>query len=414
MREYSLSERCKITLNTETDKFVGIECTHGDFCVHFPVGYRLSNDEEGVRRDIRLLINTIADTTRSKESVTPFQSKAFDWSGVPIQSFLYIIKDYYERGLYKEQDIKYVASTFGKIDWSRTIKTQRPYIQDGEAYYLKFVTKKTTMNEDELLTQIHQYCLFASFKAVGWIFTDYMPREPHIKYNEKLFVSVLKNKLLHTFNDRKRLLFWHMLAVIQDVYDKETLNNFSYGVNRFEYVWEKLVDNVFGDKNKKFYFPATYWTLANQKTYDNPKLEPDTIMLLDDDVYVLDAKYYKYGETKRAADLPESTSINKQITYGEYVATGEKFRDKHGNDFAVYNAFVMPFNNEKWSEQSDMRWIGTAWGEWKGKEVYTQIQGVLVDTKTLMEIGSQYSISMVNEIATLIKSHIPSQNDGNE
>ena len=33
-----------------------------------------------------------------------------------------------------------------------------------------------------------------------------------------------------------------------------------------------------------------------------------------------DAKYYKYGWTQLPKDLPSSSSINKQISYGEYIA----------------------------------------------------------------------------------------------
>lgn len=410
MQEYKLTERCKISLNMDSDKFVGIECLHGDFCVHFPVGFRLSDDEEGVRRDIRLLLNTIASTTGKRESQTPIHSKKIDDLGAPINSFIYVINDFYERGLYKERDIIYVVSNSGKVNWNRTIKTQRPYLQDDEAYYLKFVTKKNEIKDEELITQIHQYCLYASFKALGWIFTNYVPQKPHIKYNERLFLNLLKNKLMQTFNDKNRMLFRHMIAIVKDEYDERALSNFRYGVNRFEYVWEDLIDGVFGVEKKEFYFPATYWGIFDGETHTNPKLEPDTIMFHGRDVYVLDAKYYKYGETKAPGHLPESTSINKQITYGEYIAKAEKFKKKHGDDFVVYNAFLLPYNRDKWDDIDNIRWIGKAWGEWKGRESYSQIQGVLVDVKNLMEIGCNYNESEVEKLAALIRKHTEMEN----
>lgn len=51
--------------------------------------------------------------------------------------------------------------------------------------------------------------------------------------------------------------------------------------------------------------------------------------------------------TGKAWDLPEPTSINKQIIYGEYVANEENFKKKHGNDMKVYNVFLMPFDSLK-------------------------------------------------------------------
>ena len=56
----------------------------------------------------------------------------------------------------------------------------------------------------------------------------------------------------------------------------------------------------------------------------NAELEPDTTMLHDNKIYVIDAKFYKFGVSGNPGDSPESSSINKQITYGEYIATHEQ------------------------------------------------------------------------------------------
>ena len=48
-----------------------------------------------------------------------------------------------------------------------------------------------------------------------------------------------------------------------------------------------------------------------------------------------DAKYYKYGVTGNTRDLPESTSINKQITYGIHGSNEKKFKKKHGDNMRV-------------------------------------------------------------------------------
>lgn len=55
--------------------------------------------------------------------------------------------NYFERGYYREREVEYNVAKKGKINWSKTIKTQRPVIQDDEAYYIDFVTRKNTVNE---------------------------------------------------------------------------------------------------------------------------------------------------------------------------------------------------------------------------------------------------------------------------
>ena len=91
--------------------------------------------------------------------------------------------------------------------------------------------------------------------------------------------------------------------------DKDSNKNYRYGTYRFEYVWEKMIDKVFGIENKADYFPKTSWYVKGIR-YDNASLEPDTIMLCGNNVYILDAKYYKYGVTGKAWDLPESDLFN--------------------------------------------------------------------------------------------------------
>jgi len=62
-------------------------------------------------------------------------------------------------------------------------------------------------------------------------------------------------------------------------------------------------------------------------------------MIYKDKIYVLDAKYYKYGQTGNADDLPGSADINNQITYGEYIARHSQIPNER-----LFNAFLLPYN----------------------------------------------------------------------
>ena len=362
--------------NREMDTFVGLRCDDGDISINFPMGYHISEDNKELRKDIILLFTTLAANTERRESELLAQGSSFDEVEFPLQSYIYLIKDFFARGYYREQEVSYKIAKAGKVNWNRTIKTQRPYIQDTDVFYLDFVTKKNSIKENELITLIHEYCVYESFERIGWLFTKIMPKKPRIEKRERVFRSVLKEKIANTFNDRNRMLFRHMLAIIDFEGDKDSDKNYRYGTYRFEYVWEKMIDKVFGVENKADYFPKTAW-YVNGDRYDNASLEPDTIMLCGSNVYILDAKYYKFGVSGKAWDLPESTSINKQITYGEYVANEEKFKKKHGNNMKVYNAFLMPFDSlkSKYPNNPEMLKVGEAVSNWKdNSEEYQKIQ----------------------------------------
>lgn len=406
MREIDIRSKCRVDSNREMDTFVGLRCDDGDISINFPMGYHISENNKELRKDIILLFVTLATNTERRDSELLDHDSNFDEVDFPLQSYMYLIKDFFARGYYKEQEVSYKVAKTGKVNWNRTIKTQRPYVQDTDVFYLDFVTKKDNIKEKELITLIHEYCVYESFERMGWLFTEMMPKKPRIVKRERVFQSVLKEKIANTFNDRNRTLFRHMLAIIDFEGDKDSDKNYRYGTHRFEYVWEKMIDKVFGIENKADYFPKTAWSV-NGDRFDNASLEPDTIMLYGTNVYILDAKYYKYGVTGKVSDLPGSTSINKQITYGEYVANEERFKKKHGNNMVVYNAFLMPFDSlkSKYLNNPEMLKLGEAVSNWKdNSEEYQKIRGILISIKTLMSINVRQEMKEIEKLAELIES----------
>jgi hypothetical protein len=126
-------------------------------------------------------------------------------------------------------------------------------------------------------------------------------------------------------------------------------------------------------------------------------------------LYILDAKYYKFGMTGSASDLPSSGSICKQIAYAEYVerlVLQKKLPACEGMPAnAIYNAFVLPYCFEADNSQLPpddgfetrpykMRFIGYCHGNWKNLDAkpgevdyrpYHRIAGILLDVKSVMQ-----------------------------
>lgn len=394
---------CHLNSNTKDDTFVGIRCDNGVVNVTFPMGYHISTDERGIRNDILRLLNTIVQITGNRDSELLTDSKLYTQNGFPLQAYMYVISDYYDRGYYKEREIQYHANIRGKIDWNRTIKKQKPYIYNNDAYYLQFITRKNPLTENELITQIHEYCVYESFCKIGWLFTRTLPQKPRIKFNRKRFLRVVREKYDHTFNDKNKELFRNLIAIIERVQDSDSPRKFYYGVDPFDHVWEALIDKVYGIKNKQDYFPKTEWKLP-YGTYGNSDLRPDSIMLWNGNVYVLDAKNYKYGITRNSGDLPKSTDINKQITYGEF-ADGYQSKLTNGDKaFNTYNAFLMPFDAHEWNNEGHLKWIGEATSSWKNNtNTYERIQGILVDVKSLMIMANNHDDNAISELASCIE-----------
>lgn len=402
-----LFARCHVNKNDDGDRFVGIKADSDNAMVYFPIGYQLPATEQDLRQDILHLISVLAEFTDRTDRVLTMQKfEAPQSVDFPINAYMEVINYFMEQnGYYTEKEPEYKNGDRGKIDWAKTLRKKRPLIQsNGTPAYTQYTVRVSSPNDKNMITQIHKFCVYESFSKLGWLFTPYLPEKPTIPRNDKMFLILLREKLANTYNDKDKRLFSSMIAMIEYLDEKTKEKQFYFGTDRFEYVWEKLIDRVFGEKNKVDYFPKTRWTLRTGKKKINAALEPDTIMLHDDKIYVLDAKYYKFGLTGNPNDLPESSSINKQITYGEYIYTQRRFKEKYGEDVPVYNAFIMPYNaNDNLFGSTDIYTnIGEATGDWKiAGHKYERVQGILVDIRYLMY---HYTGKPKNQIMRLAQS----------
>ncbi len=402
MNEINLENICRNVDIYSQDSFVGIRCKEDNIEVIFPMGYKLGKENVEIRKNILSLMQILSEFTNRKDSEWNKESKK-GTTEFPFYSYLHIIRDYLANGYYVEKEIKYNVAKRGKINWNRTIKTQKFYASENGFIYLDFVVKDNSINQKELITLVHEACVFRCFKKLGWLYTSFMPAQPRLEFDKKLFETVVIQSMEKTFNDNKRELFGHLLKVIKEESNEEVVADFTFGTTRFEYVWENMIDYMFGVENKEDYFPHSNWHLksTNKK---NSALEPDTIMIKDSIAYILDAKYYKYGITNDPGHLPETSSIAKQIIYAEYIEQN-KMTDNEGNVLKTYNAFIMPFSKtgKYFKTDKNYKYIGFADADWKDiQNHYEHIEGILLDINYIMDNYSRRSKNDIEELSQLI------------
>lgn len=409
---FSLFDACVYNANlNEKDYFVGIKYENDRLRINFPLGYKKAVTEEELKRDVLNLIGVLSSLSDSNESFIQKQKVTHKEIVVfPIHAYLYLIKDFLSNGYYFEKEVVYEKSTHGKANWTKTVKQVKPFLQDSSIFYTEFITRKIKHNENQLISQIHQYCVWESFSKIGWLFSSFIPVKPRIKFNKSLFLSIIKSKVSQTFNEKTILLFNYMIDVIEFLDKSCETKNFTYGTNEFEYIWEMMVDSVFGEKNKTKYYPHCYWEIegkeysSDQIEFRHSSLRPDTIMITDKGsenqrIFVLDSKYYKYGESKQLNHLPMSGSIIKQIAYAEYIENKENIGELNKSK-AIYNAFIMPFESKN---SKNMKFVGSAKADYKiGDKSYYNIKAILIDTKFLME-NYVHNDKMIKELADLIE-----------
>ncbi len=387
---FNLHEHCHVNTNEDGDRFVGVKADSENVVIYFPMGYELPNNSDELKRDIKNLFNVLAAFTDKTDRILHMDKFTAPHSvEFPIQAYLNIINYYLDHNgnYYTETESTYKVDKRGKTDWSRTIKSQTPMIQGKSILYFDQVVRISTQNTNRLITRIHKYCVHESFDKIGWLYTTNKPEQPDIMFNRTQFLVTLNDKLSNTNNDNDKKLFRSMIAMIEFMDDKTIDKQFYFGTDRFESVWEKLIDKFFGESNKHDYFPRARWTekYGPAKGRASSALEPDTIMIYKDKYYVLDAKYYRYGIFPRLGinALPQSSDINKQITYGQFVKN-----NKAPLGSKVFNAFILPFN-KSYNAFKITSWFGNvaeAIGDWTtSPDIYERIQGIVVDTRYLLK-----------------------------
>lgn len=407
----------------QSDEFVGIRYNDGLLKVFFPSGYSEPENHEEIeyRKDILNLVSVLSAYSKESKGVDENRLLNNEEVQFPIHAYIHVFNYFLNYGYYVEREPYYKKSSSGKINWSRTIKQIRPQISgdypNESVVYLDFITKRSNNNENEIISQIHKYCVYESYEKIGCLFGYFRPEKPHIPFNAKMFAAILKTKIAKTFNEKHILLFRNMLDIVCYMGLKDDNRKASYGTTDFEYVWEGLIDRVFGidKKAKKKYFPHCIWKIRGKEDEDAEDVEekrtalrPDTIMLSDlndavADIFVLDAKYYQYGEKREAKKLPGTGSIIKQIAYAEFIKTirGNDNSMPKGN---IYNAFILPYSSDKDKEGYALECFGHAECDWKNKdsETYNKIYGILLDVRSIMYKHPENSDTDIQELARLI------------
>lgn len=404
----SLWERCDINCNFEEDKFVGLKMNNDNITISFPLGYHFIKDEDkAIRRDILSLFSILQKFNSKMDSEKNKYNNKNDFLDFPILSYQFLILDYLKNGYYTEREVIYKNGKKGKINWKRTIQQNKSYVSGESIVYLDFIVKNSALNNDTILTRIHELCVYESFIKLGWLYTSALPQKPKVKFNKQVFLSVLKDALSQTFNDDKKMLLTAMINIINNTTEGSVFSkHFSFGTSKFEYIWESMIDYVFGEANKEIYFPKAHWELISEGIpFTSSSLKPDTIIKLDNNIYIIDAKYYKFGITENRRHLPASYSIQKQITYGEFLDSQKSIKQtKRKQPYDnIYNAFIIPFN-KRIKDDEDFKFVGMATAGWKDDtKPYEYVLAILLDTKHIMSSRYRQDFKEIEKLTTLIE-----------
>lgn len=410
IRMSKMNKEPKINPVTKSNDFVGIRIEDGEINIYVPQVFR---KEQNYKRDLLLFLKSISLIGKPDKENLNKGSNNLDnvW---PINSYLWIIKDYLENGFYYNREKVYSNSYSGKIEWKKTIK-QIPIYSDGNIIYDKLVTSKMAASND-LIAQIYKLCLKQSIYKIGWVYNYNLKVDVQQIVSTSEMVATVRKEINNTFDDIKRMRFNHMLKILKTTEGNKVVSNeYTYGIENYYYVFETMVDKLFDgikESEKKKYNPNGYWQLNNQKPGLASSLRPDTILKKDGATYILDAKMYQYGVTKDVRDLPETQSIQKQITYGDYAY-------HQLNENKVRNAFILPYNKKlkgfvedtnilKYND-GNLAYFGQAYTDWRNTEDqkdYENVYAFGIDFNYLLKNYNKPDYIIIDSLCSKIEELI--------
>ena len=311
--------------------FVGIKFTDNDIHVYYPETFRWNFNAVGavpvtaLDNDTTLGIRSIISSieyakTHSKEKT--LQNNTSDAKEMfAMKSYMWIMKDFMNNGLYKNRETVLKVNQKGKINWKRTL-SKIPLYSEGNFVYKDFVVS-TKSQSDNMLVDIYRFCVQKSIFLAGWLYGIRSSSFGIKKLSEvqlsdatqKRYIYAIRYELARTFDDEKRLRLNHMLNVIQGL-NKAKGGQLVYGVDSFDHVFEYAVDRVLGtEKEKNAFSPYGEWSNGTKSS----SLRPDSIFRNGSTYIIIDSKCYRYAEEGYRSDncdgLPATDSIQKQITY---------------------------------------------------------------------------------------------------
>lgn len=310
---------------------------------------------------------------------------------------LYILRDYFENGLYTNQKENIMQNGEGEILWNRTIDETFAFLKNGAPYYLEPFTKETSDDDFDFVRRLHAAVItecskyldnakiLELFELNGALLTDENISDfgdaDYIKYR-------LEKAIGEEFVTKRQMLLKTLYTYISERKSNENENSFSFfGTNAFNLVWEKACGEVFENmrdlsfrelkqkeiiEDKKIENPnydldnsvekylkdseplknlieKIKWTFNDFAVHAAETLEPDIITIQGRNFFILDAKYYLIEiDDDKICHQPGIQDVVKQFAYHKaFLDFIKKFDFKN-----VVNAFLVPKKSSDNSPQN--------------------------------------------------------------
>lgn len=280
-----------------------------------------------------------------------------------------IIKDFIEHELYVEQEDAMKITNTGKMNFKMTITHCNPLYTKQGPVYLDYITNIKKPNDQNFIRLTQITILNEISEDFGWIigFNYNFQIAEKIKLNKRT-VQILSQKLDKAYNTRKIHLLKLLIKYI-DNKSKGLMSGDKLFIGMANHFWEDMINYVVGNVSKadlKKFFYVKHYYIENNTIQTLPSLMPDSIYKDNDNIVVIDSKYYVNNF------LPDNDDINKQFIY--FLKTILKF--EHYGNFG--NCFILPTDKISYTSKKEARFdIDTNDAQFTIKLIYANVNEII-------------------------------------
>lgn len=303
---------------------------------------------------------------------------------------LFLLRDYYEHGVYTQTKDTLETNGPGDINWDRTINETFAFLDHGRPVYMDLKTRRRVNDEMDFFRRLHQSCLAqisgelkdADLLTLLEVPDEELSDEPVDSLGDKDYLLYrIEGEISQQFNTRKQAVLKALHAYLSEGTALGEAGGFSaFGSNSFNLVWESVCSAVLGNQLKaqmsslplplaSKYDPNSALISVIDKPqwigYDDTgtfgksagkTLEPDIVKVHAPggrrELVILDAKYYRIN-LARNQDLSGQPGIGDLTKQYLYQLAFREFAAEHGIE-SIKNCFLMP------SDRSSIEAIGHA------------------------------------------------------